>query len=766
VHPSTNPILTHRSRTSGALALALLVSLTLLFACGYAGTPPNERQVKVSISPKTVTLGAGATQQFTATVSNTSNTAVIWQVNGITGGGPVTGTLSTAGLYTAPTTTPASSVTVTAVSVADSSVNASATVSFQSSPVTITLTPTSASVPESGVQQFTATISAATAIDLAWSVNGVAGGSAATGTITANSSTSAIYSAPSNLPAQNPVTISVANAANASESAAASVTITCSAPNTLSPQSASLGLGQTQSFTASLCLNSGASIVWDVNGIVGGNSSIGTISSTGAASASYTAPTSVPSSQITIHAVSGSASASASITIASGVTVAISPSSASIATSQQLTFTPTVTGSSDTNVTWTVNGVANGNATVGQICAASASPCTPPSGASPSSVIYVAPATVPLQNPVSVVATSAADSSRTAAAQIQITSSVTPSGPAAIAPQYLFIAATGGAPSTQQFYVQNPDGSSVPATWSVESAVPGSGCTGAACGSISSSGLFTAPGAAPSPNAIAVIATTQITPPVTLTAVIAVKTGPTIETVLPSSVTAGAVEGFPLEVQGLNFVAGSGSSASTILFNGAARATSCSSSGACATALNPSDVATAGTLTVQIENPNGALSNPAPFVVTAAPTSPTTIALSSGQTSASAISVVVTEPTTAAASTPINVNFIGPLLSANNCEIGAAPIVVTRPASGTQPTSICVQGNGLDATFTYSFGGPDSAPDGSDIPVTAAPVSGLLSNTIELTLEISSSTAPGLRTLLIRTLNGDQAAATGMLEVQ
>jgi hypothetical protein len=112
------------------------------------------------------------------------------------------------------------------------------------------------------------------------------------------------------------------------------------------------------------------------------------------------------------------------------------------------------------------------------------------------------------------------------------------------------------------------------------------------------------------------------------------------------------------------------------------------------------------------------------------------------------------------------VNFIGPLISPSNCEIGAAPIVITRPASGTQLFSVCVQGNGLDPTFAYTFGGPSGASNGTDIPVTAAAVPGLLPDMIELTLEVSSGTAPGLRTLLIRTLNGDQAAATGMLEIK
>ena len=75
---------------------------------------------------------------------------------------------------------------------------------------------------------------------------------------------------------------------------------------------------------------------------------------------------------------------------------------------------------------------------------------------------------------------------------------------------------------------------------------------------------------------------------------------------------AGAVESFPLVVQGVNFVAGSGAGASVILLNGVARSTTCSATTACATALNPTDVQSAGTLTIQVQNPGTppALSNP------------------------------------------------------------------------------------------------------------------------------------------------------------
>ncbi len=68
----------------------------------------------------------GATNQFTATVTNSSNTAVGWQVNGVTGGSAAVGTISGAGLYTPPAALPnPNSVTITAVSQASPSASGS-----------------------------------------------------------------------------------------------------------------------------------------------------------------------------------------------------------------------------------------------------------------------------------------------------------------------------------------------------------------------------------------------------------------------------------------------------------------------------------------------------------------------------------------------------------------------------------------------------------------------------------------------------------------
>jgi hypothetical protein len=56
----------------------------------------TEEPVLVIVSPATTTLQPGQTRQFTATVTGTSNTAVVWSATG--------GEISSSGLYTAGTT--------------------------------------------------------------------------------------------------------------------------------------------------------------------------------------------------------------------------------------------------------------------------------------------------------------------------------------------------------------------------------------------------------------------------------------------------------------------------------------------------------------------------------------------------------------------------------------------------------------------------------------------------------------------------------------
>src|ERR1035441_6505774 len=85
-------------------------------------------QLNVSVTPTNVSLGIGSsTQQFTATVTGTSYTAVSWSLN------PVVGAITASGLYTAPAFIGSpQTVTVTATSVASPTQSASATINLLS----------------------------------------------------------------------------------------------------------------------------------------------------------------------------------------------------------------------------------------------------------------------------------------------------------------------------------------------------------------------------------------------------------------------------------------------------------------------------------------------------------------------------------------------------------------------------------------------------------------------------------------------------------
>ena len=87
--------------------------------------------VAVGLSQRYAQLTAGQTLALNATVSGSANTAVVWQVDNIIGGNAELGTVSASGSFTAPTSWhgPASA-TVTAVSAADPSAKATATITL------------------------------------------------------------------------------------------------------------------------------------------------------------------------------------------------------------------------------------------------------------------------------------------------------------------------------------------------------------------------------------------------------------------------------------------------------------------------------------------------------------------------------------------------------------------------------------------------------------------------------------------------------------
>jgi hypothetical protein len=106
-------------------------------------------------------------------------------------------------------------------------------------------------------------------------------------------------------------------------------------------------------------------------------------------------------------ATAGTNACLTAIAVQSPVTVAVSPTSGSLqaGSGNTLSFTATVGDTLNTQVTWRVNTISGGNATVGTISTGG---------------VYTVPATLPSPATVTVTATSVADSTRSASATVTI----------------------------------------------------------------------------------------------------------------------------------------------------------------------------------------------------------------------------------------------------------------------------------------------------------------------------------------------------------
>jgi len=255
--------------------------------------------------------------------------------------------------------------------------------------VTVTVSPTSASVQPSATQKFSASVTGSSNTAVSWQVNGMAGGDSTHGMIDATG----MYTAPAVAPTPATVTITAISQANTAKSAAAQVTIAASAvvAVSLNTPAVSVQTGNMTTLTATVqndAQNKGVS--WTLTGAGCSAATCGTLSSTTSSSGTgitYTAPATVPTPATvtaTATAVADSTkNATVTITVTATVTgavaVSVSPKRAGLTTGQTQTFAATVTGSTTTTVTWEVDTVPGGNATVGTISAAGV--YTPPGSA-------------------------------------------------------------------------------------------------------------------------------------------------------------------------------------------------------------------------------------------------------------------------------------------------------------------------------------------------------------------------------------------------
>jgi hypothetical protein len=378
--------------------------------------------------------------------------------------------------------------------------------------VAVSVQPATMAITTGTTQPFTATVINTSETSVGWLVNGFPGGvspldgSTPFGTIDKSGN----YTAPPFIPATPTVTVTaVANADNsATGNASVSINGTPS-PVSISPLSATLEVGQTIGgvpqlggialFTATV-RSSNPSVNWLVENVPNGDANVGTISLVPGSpnQVTYIAPQSIPAAGPQVHvtaqsAVSPQETASAMVTLlAVGSTVvAITqpklPPTLQVGQTQKLQAA--VTGSTDTSVSWEVDGIAGGNSNVGAIASGSSDTAT-----------YTAPAQLP--DPPQLILTAVSDAQT--AAQASILVNIIPVVPVTVAITAENCVNTNAVPidTTVQFKAEVTGAASQNVTWQINK-IPGGNGT---IGTITPTGLYSAPAQLPKPATVVVSA--------------------------------------------------------------------------------------------------------------------------------------------------------------------------------------------------------------------------------------------------------------------
>ena len=281
-------------------SLAIVVALAgLLSGCAEAILPPpgttgGPGLTALTVTPSGASIPGVATQQFAAKTGDGSKPAVNWSVNGVAGGNATFGTIDANGMYTAPEFPPApNSITISAVEISDSRKlgNAAATLN---NPVPQLTTVAPMSIPQGA---FTITL---TGLHFATGAVAYMGTTALPTTyvsstqLTATGATTTAQAGTQTITVHNPDP-------GASVSAGVNIVVQGGVAVTVAPLTALLRTGSQQPFTATVTGALDTSVTWAVNGVPGGNPTIGTI----AANGTYSAPLTLPTpSTVTVTATS------------------------------------------------------------------------------------------------------------------------------------------------------------------------------------------------------------------------------------------------------------------------------------------------------------------------------------------------------------------------------------------------------------------------------------------------------------------------------
>ncbi len=199
--------------------------------------------VAVSVTPQTATVAAGGVLTFSATVTGSTNTAVTWAVQEVSGCGSV----SAGGVYAAPAA--AATCHVVATSSADPTKSSTATVTVSAPPpvVAVSIAPSTGAVNSCQTLAFAATVTGTSNTAVSWSVlEGASGGAITSG---------GVYTAPSSAGTYHVIATS---AAAPTSSATVPMVVTDKILSVaVSPQQVSSAANGTTQFTATVTTTCG-----------------------------------------------------------------------------------------------------------------------------------------------------------------------------------------------------------------------------------------------------------------------------------------------------------------------------------------------------------------------------------------------------------------------------------------------------------------------------------------------------------------------------
>jgi uncharacterized protein (DUF1800 family) len=260
-----------------------LLSCIVLIACLHPAFASPVTGLTVTVDPVAVTIPVGGVVQITATVTgtkNVNNRAVVWSVNDVGGGSSVLGTVTSAGLYTAPSVPPSGwTVSVKATSVADPSRSATSTVTIRNQVPYLTGVAPNPLPPG----PFTLTLTGSRFVSGAQALwNGLP--------LTTTFVSTTQLTATGNASQLGNASVTVANPGPGAVSSPVIVSVVSTIVVTVTPPSVSVPAGGTQQFQATVSGSANQAVTWKVNGMVGGDPASGTISASGL----YTAPSVIP----------------------------------------------------------------------------------------------------------------------------------------------------------------------------------------------------------------------------------------------------------------------------------------------------------------------------------------------------------------------------------------------------------------------------------------------------------------------------------------